>query len=178
MRVARFGFMMMVVIGFAAGVVGIAAPASAQPGDQGRGGERTNRYAAQVCQHGGYLARVEAETGRAFTTSGDCSSHTAKGGTAGYPVTINATQMYDCPGGGNCWGSLTVTGLGPGTQIVLISQVDTFPVPIAGPITVLSGVDTYQANISCDYASPDEALDAYLSDFTTQVSDDFYGGGC
>jgi hypothetical protein len=178
MRVARFGFMMMVVIGFAAGVVGIAAPASAQPGDQGRGGEHTNRYAAQVCQHGGYLARVEAETGRAFTTGGDCSSHTAKGGTLDYPVTINTTQQYDCPGGGYCWGSLTVTGLGPGTQIVLISQVDTFPVPLAGPITVLSGVDTYQANISCDYASPDEALDAYLSDFTTQVSDDFYGGGC
>ena len=106
MGTTRLG--VMVAVGVFAGVLGVAAPASAHPGSHGRGGEHTNRYAAQGCQQGGHEARVEAETGRTFASAGDCTSHTALGGamTAGPgSITLTATQPYGCQAPeGRCWG--------------------------------------------------------------------------
>ena len=174
MRITRFG--VMVMAGLLVGIVGVAAPASAQPGSHGRGGEHTNRYEAQRCQHSGYQVRVEAETGRAFRNSGDCSSHTAKGGTTGFPVTINPIGPYTC-GNSQCWGTLTVTGLAAGTVISVIS-IDSGLV-VSPPVTVKAGADTYQLNIDCGYPSMSQ-FQAVLGEDPdgTPVSDIFIGNPC
>ena len=170
----------MVTAGVLVGIVGVAAPASADPGSHGRGGEHTNRYAAQGCKQGGYQVRVEAKTGRAFRTPGDCSSHTAKGGTAtaAFPVTINSTEPYSCPGPTDqCWGTLTVSGLAAGTVISVISIDDVLVV--SPPVTVEANVDTYQADIGCGYPSNSQFQAVLGVDYDgAPVSETFFGNPC
>ena len=131
-----------------AGGVIAAAPASADPsGQHGQGGAHTNRYHAQACQQGGHEARVDAGTGRTFTNAGDCTSHTALGGTLGAAdgqVTLSSSAPYSCPAPlvGACWGD--VSGSGPSTSPLIVSEVGG-----GWSQRVSGGTYTGPANIPC-----------------------------
>ena len=154
MRTTRVGVLFMV--GALGGIVGAATPASAHPGDNGRGGEHTNRFDAQGCQQGGHEARVEAETGRPFRSAGDCTSHTALGGTlaaASGQVTLTASSPYACAAPeGRCWGTLMVSGVAEGATIVVIVYPN--GPEVSPPTTVMNGVTSYDANVVCGDDSP------------------------
>ena len=125
-RTTRTG---LLVAGLAiAGGVVAAAPASADPsGTHGQGGAHTNRYHAQACQQGGHQARVEAETGRAFTNAGDCTSHTALGGALGAAdgqLTLSSSVLYPCPAPSTdaCWGEVSAPSI-PDNSFVLVAKL-------------------------------------------------------
>jgi hypothetical protein len=154
------------MLGVLGGIVGAASPASAHPGENGRGGEHTNRYDAQGCQQGGHEARVEAETGRTLRNAGDCSSHTALGGTlaaASGQVTLTASSPYACAAPeGRCWGTLSVTGAPTGAEIQVISV--TLGGAVSLPVHAPDGSYSGPADIVCDDADPQEQFQAVVFD--------------
>lgn len=130
------------------GGVAAAAPASADPsGQHGQGGAHTNRYHAQACQQSGHEARVEAETGKTFTSAGDCTSHTALGGTLGAAdgqVTLSSSPLYACPTPsiGACWGDVSASG--PSSSFLLVAELGG-----GWSQRVSGGTYTGPANIPC-----------------------------
>ena len=169
MRTTRIG--VVIAAGLLAGALGTAAPALANPGSHGRGGEQTNRYNAQGCQQGGHQARVEAETGRTFTNSGNCTSHTARGGgltAASGQITLTGSSQYACATpGGQCWGILSVSGAPANATVQILYEngaAASLPVK-TGPTGSYDGV----ANAFCDVDSPNRTVRAVVYD-TSMVS--------
>ncbi len=132
-----------------AGGVLAAAPASADPsGLHGQGGAHTNRYHAQACHQGGHEARVEAETGTTFTNAGDCTSHTALGGTLGAAdgqPTLTSSPLYSCPAPSTdaCWGDVSAS-IPSGSFLVVAEAGGAWSQRLSG-----AGSYTGPANIPC-----------------------------
>ena len=150
------GFGLIVMAGVLAVVIGVSTPASAHPGSHGRGGEQTNRYDARGCQQGGHEARVEAETGRVFTNAGDCTSHTALGGTvtaATGQIYLNDSATYGCPTmGDQCWGTLSVSGAPAGRAIEVVTTDGI--VVTSRAVVGADGSFNGNADIPCAFTEP------------------------
>ncbi len=133
--------------------VGLCFPASASadpPGLGAQGGAHTNRYHAQACQQGGHDVRVDSATKNAFRNAGDCTSHTALGGTLGAAanqITLSSSALYPCaaPFTGACWGDLSMA-IPSGDFALILATTSTFQLRI-NPDT--NGDYTGPANIPC-----------------------------
>ena len=133
--------------------VGLCFPSSAMadpPGLGAQGGAHTNRYHAQACQQGGHETRVEHATKNAFRNAGDCTSHTALGGTLGAAANqliLSSSPLYPCaaPFTGACWGDLSMN-IPSGDFALILSTTSTFQLRINPDA---NGDYTGNANIPC-----------------------------
>jgi hypothetical protein len=163
-RTIRFGFF-VTALAIALGAA-LAAPASANPSSgHGQGGAHSNRYTAQACSQGGHQTRVEAETGRAFRSPGDCTSHAALGGTLGAAagqITFAGTPEYRCdaPQTGACWGNVSMSGVPSGSFALIIwrqtNQVQARIVPDA------NGNFNGNANVPCGLGDHTSTFYAFI----------------
>jgi hypothetical protein len=132
-RMMRMG---VIVVGLVV-AVGLCFPASASadpPGLGAQGGAHTNRYHAQACQQGEHQVRVETATKNAFRNAGDCTSHTALGGTLGAAanqIILSSSPLYACaaPFTGACWGDLSMA-IPTGDFALILATTSTFQLRI------------------------------------------------